>query len=91
MRAKDKANSIVESALFKAAVGGFIDEVTETQAKDTRDKAQIRRSTTKKYIPPNPSAALNWLKNRCPDEWRDSQGIELTKPITIKLGPEEDA
>lgn len=49
----------------------------------------IRADTTTHY-PADPGAALNWLKNRQPDKWRDKTNVELTgkdgeaiKPMSI--------
>jgi hypothetical protein len=36
----------------------------------------VTHQTTKKY-PPDPVAAIFWLKNRKPEQWRDKQEIDM--------------
>lgn len=52
------------------------------------------------YFPPHPVAAIFWLKNRQPGEWRDTARHEITGadggPVTtaaplVALTPEQDA
>jgi len=40
---------------------------------------------TVKHYPPDPTAAIFWLKNRQKDKWRDKQELEHTGSITHKL------
>lgn len=32
------------------------------------------------HVPPDPTAAIFWLKNRLPDEWRDRKAVEHSGP-----------
>lgn len=36
-----------------------------------------------KHYPPDTTAAIFWLKNRRPDEWRDKQEVEHTGQVTL--------
>jgi hypothetical protein len=40
-------------------------------------QGEVIRAETTTHIPPDPGAALNWLKNRQPDKWRDKKQLEL--------------
>jgi len=59
----------VEDALFKRAVGFYYDE-----AKEYLDENGIvvKSIKLKKYMPPDPVAAIFWLKNRKPKSWRNN-------------------
>ncbi len=37
----------------------------------------------KKQVAPNPTAAIFWLKNRKPDEWRDRKETEVSGVLNI--------
>ncbi|HAP5627934.1 TPA: helix-turn-helix domain-containing protein, partial [Enterococcus faecalis] len=36
-----------------------------------------------KQVAPNPTAAIFWLKNRKPDEWRDRKETEVSGSLNI--------
>ena len=40
-------------------------------------QGEVIRAETTTHIPPDPGAALNWLKNRQPEKWRDKKQLEL--------------
>lgn len=80
---KEVADRRVENAVYKSARGYFVDEVT-TFAKDAftpkgepildEDGMPVKSVETKvvhKWIPPNSTAAIFWLKHRKPVEWGD--------------------
>ena len=56
----------VENALLKRALGY---EYTEEMTEQSEEGMKIRR--TKKFIPPDVTAQIYWLKNRRPAAWRD--------------------
>ena len=56
----------VEEALLQRALGC---RVTETRT-ETTEKGEKTVVTTKE-LPPDTSAQMFWLKNRCPEQWRD--------------------
>lgn len=69
---KDKADERVQRSLFNRAVG-----YTYESEKVFQFQGQIVRTPTVEHVPPDPSAAMNWLKNRRPQEWRDKQDHEV--------------
>ena len=73
-RGKTIADANVAEAFYKRATG-FEKEDSE---KVFQYQGEIVRAKTKEYFPPDPGAALNWLKNRQPDKWRDNKNVDLT-------------
>lgn len=79
---KDVADERVERSLFARANGYEHDEV------DIRVVAgEIKQTPIRKYYPPDTTAAIFWLKNRRPAEWRDKQEIEHKGGVTIQASP----
>lgn len=72
---KEKSDERVERALFNRAVG-----YSYESEKVFQFQGQVVRAPTIEHVPPDPSAAMNWLKNRRPDEWRDKITQEHTGP-----------
>jgi hypothetical protein len=70
---KEKADERVARSLFNRAVG-----YSYESEKVFQFQGAIVRADTVEHVPPDPGAAMNWLKNRRPDEWRDKQLHELT-------------
>lgn len=72
---KDVADDRVERSLFSRATGYEHDEV------DIRVVGgEIVQTPVRKFYPPDTTAAIFWLKNRRPDEWRDKTESALTGP-----------
>lgn len=63
MHAREKQ---VEEALLQRALGMTVTE-TRTENSDKGEKTV----TVQKQLPPDISAQMFWLKNRCPELWRD--------------------
>lgn len=57
----------VENAILKKALGFPTREVKKVIKADGQEEV----TTVYKSVPPDLSAASVWLKNRCPDKWRD--------------------
>ena len=76
---KSKADSLVESALYKRAFGFEYDEVKKVSDEGGLIKTEI----TKKQVAPDTTAQIFWLKNRRPDLWRDAQRIEHSGEVKI--------
>lgn len=77
---KAVADIRVENALYKSATGyTFTDEVATPSGKVVQ---------VTKYEKPNVTAAIFWLKNRKPSDWRDQRNIEHStepgKPLEVK-------
>lgn len=70
---KQEADDRVERSLYARANGYEHDEV------DIRVIGQdIVQTPLRKYYPPDTTAAIFWLKNRRPSEWRETKAVELT-------------
>lgn len=70
---KTTADERVERSLYHRAVGYKHDAVKFFQA----GAAIIREEYTEHY-PPDTTAAIFWLKNRKPEQWREVKAIEMT-------------
>ena len=57
----------VENAILKKALGFETKEVKKVVKADGAEEV----TTVYKSVPPDVSAASVWLKNRCPERWRD--------------------
>jgi len=83
---KEQADDRVERSLFARANGYEHDEV------DIRVVANaIVQTPIRKYYPPDTTAAIFWLKNRKPKEWRETKAVELTGanggPVVVAASP----
>lgn len=61
---------------------------------DLVEEALLRRATgyensSGKEVPPDVRAAVFWLKNRRPENWKDGREISITDPVRIEFKPEE--
>jgi hypothetical protein len=75
---KEVSDERVERSLFSRATGYEHDEV------DIRVVAgALVRTPIRKYYPPDTTAAIFWLKNRKPAEWRDKQDIEHSGEVKV--------
>jgi hypothetical protein len=70
---KVAADERVERSLYHRAVGYTFDSEKVFQF-----QGQIVRTPTKEHVPPDTTAAIFWLKNRKPSEWRDVRTLEGT-------------
>ncbi len=59
----------VEDALHKRAIGFYYEE----ERVERNGKEGEKTTVTRKYMPPDLHAAIFWLKNRRPDQWREKQ------------------
>lgn len=78
-KGKEVVDRQVENALFKSAVGYEYTEVTEEL---TENGMEITKKVTKQ-VAPNPTAAIFWLKNRKPDEWRDRKETQISGEMSV--------
>ncbi|SEN80258.1 hypothetical protein SAMN04487895_10329 [Paenibacillus sophorae] len=74
-KGKEVVDRQVESALLRRALGYFYDEVTREGG------VEVKRVT--KEVQPDVTAAIFWLKNRCPDKWRDKQEIRHSGYLAV--------
>jgi hypothetical protein len=68
---KDIPDDRVEASLYQRAVG--YDRYAEKVSFDK--DGNTLRATVLEHIPPDPKAAMNWLKNRRPDKWKDRREV----------------
>ena len=64
---REQTDAMVEEALLKKALGFFVSE----ERRVLKANGQEEVTTVSKEVPPDVTAASAWLKNRCPDKWRD--------------------
>ena len=69
-QSKEVVDREVENSLFKSAVGYYLDE--------ERIDSEGNVYKVRRFVPPNTTAQIFWLKNRKPNEWRDKKQTELT-------------
>lgn len=83
---KDVSDDRVERSLFSRANGYEHDEV------DIRVVGgEIIQTPIRKFYPPDTTAAIFWLKNRAPAQWRDKQEIEHSGGVTVKATQHDEA
>lgn len=75
---KDVADERVVDALYNRAMG-YSHEDTDVRVVD----GAVVLTPLMKHYPPDTGAAIFWLKNRRPDEWRDKQEIEHSGNIAL--------
>ena len=71
--------------LFKEAASAKDDLVEEALLK----RATGYENNSGKEVPPDVRAAMFWLKNRRPENWKDSREIALSEPVKIEFKTEE--
>ena len=71
-RGKEVSDKEVEVSLFKRACG-YEHQSEEIFCSKT---GEVTRVPTIKRYPPDTLAAIFWLKNRKPDQWREKQEVE---------------
>ncbi len=64
---REQTDAMVEEALLKKALGFYVSE----EKRVVKANGQEEITTVSKEVPPDVAAASAWLKNRCPDKWRD--------------------
>lgn len=67
------------AASFKKKAQGY--QYTETHS-ELREGSMVVTKEIIKEVQPDAGAALNWLKNRQKDRWRDKQEVESTNTHT---------
>lgn len=71
-KGKSMADAMVAKSLFGRATG-----YEHPEDKIFNNNGEPMIVPTVKHYPPDPTAAIFWLKNRQPDKWRDKQDISL--------------
>lgn len=73
----EPADERVVRSLYNRAVG-----YTFESEKVFNASGVIVRASTLEHVPPDPGAAMNWLKNRKRDEWSDNRHVSIEGGIT---------
>lgn len=68
---KDEADERVVQSLYRKAIGYTFDS-----EKVFQHEGGIIRAPIVEHVPPSDTAAIFWLKNRQPYEWRDKREVE---------------
>ena len=77
-KGKDFADSLVEMALYRRALGFKVDtEEIKVVPQGQGAGSKIERVATFAYYPPDTTSAIFWLKNRQPDKWRDKHSLDI--------------
>lgn len=69
---KDQLDDRVERSLYQRAVG-----YSFNSEKLFHFQGLVTRADTIEHVPPDPGAALSWLKNRRGDKWRDKSEVDI--------------
>lgn len=90
---KEVADIEVENALRKKALGFRETEqavstrkiVEYENGKRAREVTEPVVTEVEKYFPPDTTAAIFWLKNRKPEQWRDKreEKVDMTEAVKI--------
>ena len=80
MAGKRHADERVVRSLYNRAVG-----YTFESEKVFNNQGEIIRVPIREHVPPEPGAAMNWLKNRRPDEWRERKEVVSSGTVTIEV------
>lgn len=84
---KQVADDLVEASLFSRAVG-----YSHREEKVFCHEGMIVTHEVTKHYPPDTTAAIFWLKNRKPNEYRDKREISGTLKLEdLVAGTNEDA
>lgn len=73
-KGKEVVDIEVENALLKRALGY---EYTETMTEESEDGYKVRKA--RKFVPPDVTAQIFWLKNRRAEVWREKQIVEVSE------------
>ena len=79
-KSKEVTDFEVENSLYKAAMGYYVDEIyDEYRTNQEGQQVLVSRNVRKKYIPPNTTAQIFWLKNRQRELWKEKREEEASE------------
>jgi hypothetical protein len=82
-KGKDDADANVANRLYQRAMGFEHDsEEIKVVSIGGKEGSEVQRVPIRKIYPPDPTAAIFWLKNRQPMKWRDKQEIQHSGEFT---------
>ena len=79
---KSVADANVAKSLYLRALGYY-----HPEDKIFNDNGEPLIVPTVKHYPPDPTAAIFWLKNRKPAEWRDKRDVQVEGNMTFSVKP----
>lgn len=82
-RGKQVVDIEVENALLKRALGYKVEETKTIVEDGAGQKRKVER--TVKEVAPDTTAAIFWLKNRKPDQWRDRYNQEHSGQVDLDV------
>lgn len=77
---KAEADSAVQRGLFERATG-----YSHPDAHVSNFQGQVTVTPLTKHYPPDTTAAIFWLKNRRPEEWRDKIDVNANHTGEIRI------
>lgn len=77
---KEPADTRVKRSLFSRATGYSYDAV-----KFHVIDGQVVETPYVEHVPPDSVACIFWMKNRCPDEWKDRREQDNTGTVTLNV------
>ena len=80
---KDPADDRVERSLYQKATGFYVTEEQAFKVKTGRDTEKVEVVKVERYVPPDTSAEIFWLKNR--RNWRDKSEHEVKHTLDDAL------
>jgi transposase-like protein len=82
---KNDATDRVERALYERATGyTYPSEKIVVVSGGQGMGSSVERVPIKEHCPPDPGAAIHWLKNRRPTEWKDKQEVEHSGKVSLE-------
>lgn len=84
---KEVIDREVENALLKRALGYEYEEVTQ----ERKNGNLVTTKIITKQVKPDTTAQIFWLKNRKPEQWRDTKEINMNSTVQdiTDMTPEE--
>ncbi len=83
---KEIADADVVKSLYRRAVGNTVikDKKVIVEMDAEGNQRPVRIETTEHPLPPDVTAAIFWLKNRKPEQWRDRQDVKVENNEWVK-------
>lgn len=90
---REVENALLQKALgFKETVRKAIKckEVEYDNGKRISEKEHIEYADEEVYVPPDTTAQIFWLKNRCPEKWKDKQDVRVSGTLEAEQNKLDD-
>lgn len=80
-RGKAVIDREVENALTKSATGYWIEELDTKVLEFPDGESRTETTTKRRWVPPNPTSNIFYLKNRKPETWRDRRETNIVSEV----------